>query len=178
MANEAETIGRVLDGDTESFRLLVERYQRAVVHMICRITGDNHNCEDLAQDVFLTAFAKLKTFDPARSHFSTWLLTIARNESINALKKKRPQTTEDSPDRGDPATPLAAAVQREAFARLDQALLSLPGKQRRAFVLIEFEGLSYEETAQIEGARIGTIKSRVSRARARLTETLRQDEDE
>ncbi len=178
MANEAETIGRVLDGDTESFRLLVERYERTVVHMISRITGDNHSCEDLAQDVFLTAFAKLKTFDPARSHFSTWLLTIARNKSINALKKKRPRTIEVSPDRVDPGTPLAAAVRREAFARLDQALISLPDKQRRAFVLVEFEGLSYEQTAQIEGTRMGTIKSRVSRAKAKLAETLRQNEGE
>ena len=173
MANDIETIDRVLNGDTESFRLLVDRYERTVVRMISRITGDNHGCEDLAQDVFLTAFAKLKTYDPARSQFSTWLLTIARNKTINALKKKRPETIECPPDRVDSTTPLEAATQREAFASLDRALLSLPGKQRRAVVLIEFEGLSYEQAAQIEGTRIGTIRSRVSRAKNRLIETLR-----
>ena len=83
-----------------------------------------------------------------------------------------------APDRVDAGTPLAAAVRREAFGQLDEALRCLPDKQRRAFVLVEFEELSYEQTAQIEGTRVGTIKSRVSRARARLTETLRQDEDE
>jgi len=173
MTNDIETIDRILNGDTESFRLLVDRYERTVVRMISRITGDNHGCEDLAQDVFLTAFAKLKTFDPARSQFSTWLLTIARNRSINALKKKRPETIGRPTDRIDPATPLEAATQREAFASLDRALLSLPGKQQRAFVLVEFEGLSYEQAAQVEGTRTGTIKSRVNRAKNRLIETLR-----
>jgi len=177
MTDEANTIERILAGDTESFRLLVERHERSVMGIIGHITGDVQSCEDLAQEVFLTAFAKLKTFDPARSRFSTWLLTIARNKSINALKKKRPRTLEDPLEQVDPRTPLEAVARREAFAGLDRALISLPDKQRRAFVLVEFEGLSYEQTAQIEGTRIGTIKSRVHRAKARLTEALRQNEE-
>jgi len=176
MIDETPTIERVLQGDTESFRLLVERYERSVVRMIRNITADTHSCEDLAQDVFLTAFAKLQTFDPARSRFSTWLLTIARNKSINHLKKKRPRVSAAPPARLDGTTPLEVLTQREAFAKLEQALASLPSQQRRAFVLVEFEGLAYEQAAQIEGTHVGTIKSRVSRARARLCETLRQYE--
>ena len=177
MTDETKTIERILAGDTESFRLLVERYERSVAGMVAHLTGDVQRCEDLAQDVFLTAFAKLKTFDPARSRFSTWLLTIARNKSLNALKKKRPRTFDDPPEPVDPRTPLEAATQREAFAKLDRVLTSLPDRQRRAFVLVEFEGLSYEQTAQIEGTRIGTIKSRIHRARAMLTRALRHDEE-
>jgi RNA polymerase sigma-70 factor (ECF subfamily) len=173
MTDEAHIIQRVLDGDTESFRLLVERYARPVACMIRNVTGDARNCEDLAQDVFLAAFAQLKTFDPARSHFSTWLLTIARNRSINLLKKKRPRVPVEPSEPADCAGPLENVTRREAFARLDEALRSLPGRQRRALVLVEFEGLSYEEAAVIEGTRTGTIKSRVSRARAQLAETLR-----
>ena len=176
MIDETLTIERVLQGDTESFRLLIERYERPVVRMIRNTTKETQSCEDLAQDVFLTAFAKLQTFDPARSHFSTWLLTIARNKSINHLKKKRPRAIGEPQAHVDPTTPLETLADREAFTRLDQALASLPGHQRRAFVLIEFEGLPYQQVAQIEGTRIGTIKSRVSRARARLTNTLRQHE--
>lgn len=170
------TIERVLQGDTESFRLLVERYESSVVRLIRNITADAHSCEDLAQEVFLAAFAKLHTFDPARSGFSTWLLTIARNKSINHLKKKRPRVLATPPTQFDGATPLEVLTRREAFARLEQALASLPNQQRRAFVLVEFEGLSYEQAAHIEGRRIGTVKSRVSRAKAKLCETLRQYE--
>jgi RNA polymerase sigma-70 factor (ECF subfamily) len=176
MTDETLAIERVLQGDTESFRLLVERYERRVVRMIRNMTGMTHSAEDLAQDVFLTAFAKLQSFDPARSRFSTWLLTIARNKSINHLKKKHPRTQHELPARVDDGTPLAALMQREAFALLDRALAMLPSHQRRAFILAEFEGLTYEQIAQIEGARIGTIKSRTSRARAKLTRALRQYE--
>jgi RNA polymerase sigma-70 factor (ECF subfamily) len=173
MTDEPHIIQRVLDGDTESFRLLVEHYERPVASMIRNVTGDAQSCEDLAQDVFLAAFAQLKTFDPARSRFSTWLLTIARNKSINMLKKKRPRVSAEPSEPVDCTGPLENVTRREAFARLDKALLSLPGRQRRALTLVEFEGLSYEEAAVIEGTRTGTIKSRVSRARAQLAERLR-----
>lgn len=173
MTDETDIIQRVLAGDTESFRLLVERYQRPVVRMICNTTGDAQSSDDLAQEVFLTAFAKLKTFDPARSRFSTWLLTIARNKSINLLKKKRPDVVAEPPETVDCEGPLEDVTRREAFARLDRALRSLPARQRRVLVLVEFEGLSYDEAAQIEGTRTGTIKSRLSRAKARLAEVFR-----
>ena len=176
MTDETLAIERVLQGDTESFRLLVERYERPVARMIRNLTGDAHHCEDLAQDVFLTAFAKLRTFDPACSRFSTWLLTITRNKSINHLKKKRPRAIAEMPVRLDETTPLETLTHREAFAALERALAALPRRQHRAFVLAEFEGLPYEQIAQIEGVRVGTIKSRVSRARARLSETLRRNE--
>lgn len=172
MTDEATIIQHVLEGDAESFGLLVERYERPVVRMIRNVTGDMQMCEDLAQDVFLTAFANLKTFDPARSEFSTWLLTIARNKSINALKKKRPRLLAAPPEPLDAGSPLEALTQQEAFARLDRALMSLPRRQRQAFVLIECEGLSYEQAARIEAARPGTIKSRVHRAKTRLADVL------
>jgi len=76
MTEELDVIRRVLDGDTESFRWLVDRYAGPVVRMIRNITGDSHTCEDLAQEVFLAAYAKLRTFDPDRSQFSTWLFTV------------------------------------------------------------------------------------------------------
>lgn len=176
MTDEAAIIRRVLEGDTDGFRLLLERYERPVVRMIANVTGDTQTCEDLAQDVFLTAFAKLKAFDPARSRFSTWLLTIARNKAINALKKKRPRALAVPPERLDNVTPAETIAQRETSVELDRALMALPSRQRRAFVLVEFEGLPYEQAAQIEATRVGTIKSRVHRAKARLAEVLRDCE--
>jgi RNA polymerase sigma-70 factor (ECF subfamily) len=174
MTNETETIRRVLQGDTESFGLLVERYQKPVMRMIWNITGAGPMCEDLAQDVFLTAYAKLRTFDPARSRFSTWLFTITKNRCVNALKRKRPVTVGQLPERVDRCHPADHADRQELLAKLDEALEALPGKQRRSFVLAEFEGLPYDEIAQIEGTRVGTVKSRISRARQKLAETLKR----
>jgi len=176
MMEEQQVIQRVLDGDTESFRLLVERYAGPVTRMIRNVTGDSHACEDLAQEVFLTAYVKLGTFDPGRSQFSTWLFTIARNKAVNAARRKKPRYMADPPERADTSGPEAAAERSELFAAMDRALLALPLNQRTAFVLAEFEHLPYEKIAQIEGVRLGTVKSRINRARAGLAEALRQFE--
>ena len=179
MIDESDVIQRVLDGDTESFRLLVERYGKPVVGLIRNLTDDGQTCEDLAQDVFLAAYANLGTFDAGRSSFATWLFTIARNKSINALKRKRPTSLGTLPEQVVTSGPAQEAIRRESFARLDDALARLGTKQRTAFVLIELQGLSYEQAALVERTQIGTIKSRVSRAKtqlARVLERYRQDQ--
>jgi RNA polymerase sigma-70 factor (ECF subfamily) len=136
--------------------------------MIQRLIWDSHRCEEIGQDVFVMAFRKLSAFDPARSQFSTWLFTIARNMSINALKKKIPVPMEILPEMPDSRNPSDELSDKEIFTQLDEALKTLPGKLQRAFILAEFEQMPYEEIARIEGARLGTIKSRINRARARL----------
>ena len=168
MPEDSEIIKRVLTGDVDSFRILVERYQRPVLSMIRRLIWDSHRCEEIGQDVFVMAFRKLSTFDPARSQFSTWLFTIARNMSINALKKKIPVPMEILPEMPDSRNPSDELSDKEIFTHLDEALKTLPGKLQRAFILAEFEQMPYEEIARIEGARLGTIKSRINRARARI----------
>ena len=178
MAEETDIIQRVLRGDPAAFKLLVERYQKRVIRMARSITGDGDTCEDLAQEVFLAAYSSLRRFDPARSRFSTWLFTIARNKSLNALKKRRPRVLGTLPEPVDDGKPYEDAARRELFAKLDRALVSLPASQRRAFVLVQFEGLAYEEAAQIEATRVGTIKSRVNRAKARLADALTRGEEE
>jgi RNA polymerase sigma-70 factor (ECF subfamily) len=89
MCEDNQTIERILAGDIELFRLLVERYQRPVIRMIRNLTSDSILCEDIAQEVFFTAYRKLSLFDSNRSKFSTWLFIIARNKSINAIKKRK-----------------------------------------------------------------------------------------
>ena len=173
MTEETEIIQRVLQGETENFELLVQRYQGPVVHMVWNLTGDAQAGEDLAQEVFLAAYAGLGRFDPARSRFSTWLFTITRNKCINAMKKKRPVSMGQPPERCSRHGPDESAARNELMARLDQALETLPAKQKRAFVLAEFEALPYEEIARIEGTRVGTVKSRISRARSALAEVLK-----
>ncbi|UCG46601.1 MAG: sigma-70 family RNA polymerase sigma factor [Phycisphaerales bacterium] len=174
MMQDKEVVRRILAGDTESFRLIVERYQRPVVRVVRNITFDGQACEDIAQEVFLAAYRKLSSYDPARSSFSTWLFTIARNKSINALRKKKAVPRGAPPDRSMVRAPQDELVERELLDELDSRLRRLPARQRRAFVLAEFEGLSYEEIAQIERTKTGTIKSRISRAREKLKSAIRQ----
>ncbi len=172
MTEETGIIKAVLEGDTESFRLLVQRYQKPVVRMIANIINDRHICEDVAQEVFFAAYKKLPSFDPARCSFSTWLFIIARNKSINAMKKKRIPSAANPPENPDFSEPVDTLIRDELFVKLDQALNSLNPEHRRALVLAEFENLPYEQIAQIEGVRIGTIKSRINRAKHRLRSVL------
>ena len=174
MTQETKVIRHVLQGDIESFRFIVERYERPIVRMIRNITNNRESCEDIAQDVFFTAYRKLASFDPARSNFSTWLFTIARNKSINALRKKRPLSMSELPQNSDTHNPSDELAEREFFDKLDAGLETLPSAQKRAFALAEFEELSYEEIAQIEGVRTGTIKSRINRAKKKLAKALKE----
>ena len=118
MPEDSDIVKRVLSGDVDSFRILVERYQRPVLSMIQRMIRDRHRCEEIGQDAFFTAFQKLSTFDPTRSQFSTWLFTIARNMSINALKKKLPLPMEILPEMPVSRNPSHELSDKEIFIRL------------------------------------------------------------
>ena len=172
MTEEISIIKAVLDGDTESFCLLVQRYEKPVTRMIANLINDRHACQDIAQEVFLAAYKKLACFDPARSSFSTWLFTIARNKSISAMRTRRTPAAASAPDRMNLSDPADALSRDELFARLDRALSALRPRHRRALVLAEFENLSYEQIAQIEGVRIGTVRSRIHRAKSKLRSVL------
>jgi RNA polymerase sigma-70 factor, ECF subfamily len=168
---EDRIIQQVLDGDTEAFRWIVDRYQGPVWHMIRHLTGPDVS-DDIAQDVFVSAFAKLASYDPGQSRFSTWLFTIARNKAINAMKKKRPIYVSELPERPCQGNPSDDAVHKELLEQLDLEVEKLPPRQRRVLVLADFQGLPYDEIAQIEGVRLGTVKSRINRARAKLRAVL------
>jgi RNA polymerase sigma-70 factor (ECF subfamily) len=168
MSEDNQTIQRILAGDTELFRLLVERYQRPVIKMARNLTGDTALCEDIAQDVFFTAYKKLASFDESRSSFSTWLFTIARNKSINAAKRKTTLTFHELPEDVAGKDAPASLVEKEFFLELEKNLDTLPNKLKTAFVLGEIEELSYEDIAHIERATVGTIRVRISRAKEKL----------
>jgi RNA polymerase sigma-70 factor, ECF subfamily len=169
-ADELQIIRRVVDGEIEAFERLVLHYQDRLLRMIATLLNDERRlAEDLAQIVFVEAFRRLKDFDPARSRFSTWLFMIARSRSLNALKKKGPILLAELPEQYA-ETPEPES--RDRLRTLDQALHQLPGKQKRAFTLVALEDLSYAEAAQIESTTVGTIKSRVSRAREFLKASL------
>jgi RNA polymerase sigma-70 factor (ECF subfamily) len=169
---EPETIKRAQQGDNEAFEDLVVLYVSDVYRLARHIVGHVQTAEDVTQDTFLNAYRGLRTFQ-GRSKFSTWLFRIAHNCAVESIRRssrqrdiaRRHEMRED--EHGDPS--LRAAV----HAALD----SLPDQLRRVFTLVEVFGFTYPETAAILGWPVGTVKSRMHRARVQLIEALGEQED-
>jgi RNA polymerase sigma-70 factor (ECF subfamily) len=175
-------------GDVESFNALVRLYEGRVYNLCFRMLGDAESAADAAQEAFLSAFRNLRGF--RGGSFRSWMLRIATNASYDALRarKRRPAVSLDaaSEDEGEDAAPLQiadpaespddTALRRELATAIQAGLGVLPEDQRAVIVLSDIEGLSYEEIAHITGANLGTVKSRLSRGRARLREVLRAGE--
>lgn len=167
-AADAQIVARVLAGQASEYRQLVERHQRSVFRFARNLIGDEHEAEDIAQEVFVTAFSNLSSYDGKRAAFLTWLLTITRNRCINQLKRKRPVVGDNAIDNKIQTRSSDDSDREEFWRELDMALASLPLEQKTAFVLAEIEELPYTEIATIEQTPIGTVKSRIHRAKQHL----------
>jgi len=173
------TLARAQRGDERARRALVERYQRPVFALLSRMLHGRAGpvVEDLAQETFLKVFRALPGFDrrgPAR--LSTWILTIAGRLAIDELRKKRPPSDPLDPASeppGSAATDEASERQRLA-ALLRRAIDDLPPEYRAAFMLREYHELEYAEIADSLQIDLGTVKSRLSRARAALRRALEE----
>jgi RNA polymerase sigma-70 factor (ECF subfamily) len=174
-----------LDGATRAFDLLVERYQSRLLNFVYRTVGDRERAEDLVQEVFVRVHRHLARFDRSKK-FSTWIYTIAsnlaknelRNRSRNPLVSFQTMTSgwedEDRPlEFEDPnARPDDAFDRRHLRELVDAAVRRLPTHHRQVFVLRELEGRSYEEIAEITKCNLGTVKSRLNRARSAFAEIV------
>jgi len=161
-------IERVQRGDKEAFRILVTRYELPVFRLL-RILAPRHVAvQDLAQEVFLTAFLKLNSFDATRGRFSSWLLTIAKHQALNARRKRVVLARDELADTATQSTPEDELDRQQIERRLDDTLAGLPDEQRTAFILAEIVGLPAEQIAEIEQSPSPTIRSRISRAKAAL----------
>lgn len=173
-------------GDVNSFNALVRLYEGRVYNLCFRMLGDAESAADAAQEAFLSAFRNLRSF--RGGSFRSWLLRIATNACYDALRarKRRPAVSLDAADDEDEHSPLQVAdpaespddfaLRRELAGAIQQGLATLPEDQRAVLILSDIEGLSYEEIAQVTGANLGTVKSRLSRGRARLRDVLRAGE--
>jgi RNA polymerase sigma-70 factor (ECF subfamily) len=175
---DAELIEAVLEGSESAFAALVDRYKDRVFRLLGRYCRDPVECEDLAQEVFLKVFRKLHTFQH-ESQFFTWLYRIAVNAATDHLSRaghRRLRLVEDesvldggSGDADNPAAPLMTA---ELAAVTRAIVASLPEKFRTILVLREFEDLSYTEIARVLQIQLGTVESRLFRARQRFKDAL------
>lgn len=174
MASEDQIVAQVLAGKASEFRKLVERYQQPIFRFTRNLIGDEHDAEDITQEVFLAAFNNLASYNPKRASLLTWLFTIARNRSVNYLKRRRPVIDGEAIAQTQPAASSQDDARNEFWSQLDRALDALPIEQKAAFVLAEIEGLPYADIAHIEQTTLGTVKSRIHRAKQRLRAAMAQ----
>jgi RNA polymerase sigma-70 factor (ECF subfamily) len=176
---ESALIERCAAGDEAACTELVAEHQRMVVQLAMNLLGDRDEALDLSQEVFLRVFRTIHRFR-GQSSLRTWIYRIAVNQARNRHRfwRRRHRADQVSLDQhvathgdvmsGGEATPDRVLAQKELAARLQQALDRLPFDQRTAIVLREIDGLSYEEIAFSLGVAIGTVKSRLTRARQAL----------
>jgi RNA polymerase sigma-70 factor (ECF subfamily) len=166
------TLRRAMRGDGDAARSLVELYQARVFALASRMLSGRGRAttEDIAQDTFLVVFRQLAQFDPrGTAKLSTWILTIAARRAIDELRKQRPMLVAEVPERGVVDD---RAQRRELALAIEAALRDLSPELRAAFLLREYHGLEYAEIARALQIDLGTVKSRLSRARAGLRERL------
>lgn len=169
------TLRRAMHGEDAAARALVDLYQTRVFALVSRMLSGRGRAtiEDIAQDTFLVVFRRLAEFDPrGTAKLSSWILTIAARRAIDELRKQRPVLLADVPERGTAPAADDRAQRRDVALAIEAALRELPPELRAAFLLREYHELDYAEIAAALQIDLGTVKSRLSRARARLRECL------
>ena len=182
---DGDVVAAFLGGEERAFQELVSRYQTRLLNFIYRTIGDREKAEDLVQEVFIRVYRHIGRFDRSKK-FSTWIYTIASNLAKNELRNRsrnplvlfqtikknwqeddRPLQFEDPQSRPDD-------LYRKRHLRelVEESVSQLPAHHREVFVLRELEGKSYEEIAEITDCNLGTVKSRLNRARTSFAEII------
>lgn len=182
---DEDLIQKAKNGNLAAFNSLVERYQVGVFNLSLRLLGNRQSAEDATQETFLSAYRALARFEGG--NFRAWLFRIAANHSKDALRRAQRKDRASSLDEifdtlgapvevADERESSESRVERASVARaLQEALLELPFDQRRAIVLVDIHGYSYDEVAGICETSPGTIKSRIHRGREKLRDLIRKD---
>ena len=181
---DVEILADVATGDIDAYGKIVNRYRGRLYNFIFRFVGERETAEDIVQETFLRAFRKRKEYR-AIANFSTWLFTIAGNLAKSELRRRKRwrlfslhkddenDTVMDLPDESfRPDTVTESSI---ADVQIQQAILSLPENYRQGVLLRDVEGLSYQEISEISKCPVGTVKSRVNRARLKLQQKLKNE---
>lgn len=182
---DRQLVERAQRGDKHAFELLVSKYQRKLVRLLARFIRDPAEVEDVAQEAFIKAYRALPSFR-GDSAFYTWLYRIGINTAKNylvATKRRAPTTTEFDSEEAegfenaeqlrDINTPESLVMSKEIARTVNDTMDQLPEELRNAITLREIEGMSYEDIAAIMNCPIGTVRSRIFRAREAIAERLK-----
>ena len=177
-------IDRARDGCRQSFGDLVCKYQNRLFNSLVHFLGNASEAEDVSQEAFVLAFTRLEMFR-GDSAFYTWLYRIAVNSAISQRRKKRPAPLGDALDphadnsnRPESESPEAPLMQQESIALVHRALAELSDEHREILVLRELEGYDYDGISEMCGIPVGTVRSRLHRARSQLKIELERIEDQ
>lgn len=182
---DSEVVAAFLAGEKRAFNELVERYQTRLLNFVYRSTGDRERAEDLVQETFIRIYRHLHRFDQSKK-FSTWAYTIASNLAKNELRNRsrnplvlfqmirRTWDTDQRPLEWEDNTYRPDDLFRKRHLRqmVESAVEELPEHHRVVFVLREMEGKTYDEIAEITGCNLGTVKSRLNRARNNFAQLI------
>lgn len=176
-------VSRCQKGEKKAFELLIQKYQRRIYHLIYRITQDSDMVEPLAQEVFLRAYRSISAFQ-GKSQFYTWIYRIAVNTCLSHIKRGSPEDSYENPHEinpghyhpdaisAQPEDPEQQLLRKEFYRYLLGSIRKLPEELQTTIVLREFMNLNYEEIAEVLEIPLGTVRSRIFRARAQLREAL------
>lgn len=178
-----ELVQRAQKGDESAFNLLVRKYQHRIAAVVSRLVRNPSECQDVVQDSFIKAYRALPGFR-GESQFYTWMYRIAVNTAKNHLasQKRRPSADVELDDAEfieggiyvqSNDTPEHELLREELAKVVSKALAQLPEEIRQAITLREMEGLSYEEIAEVMNSPVGTVRSRIFRAREAIDARLR-----
>ena len=182
--DDRRLIAECLGGRRDAFGELVSRYQARLYNAAVRLVDQPEDAADVVQDAFLNAYQSLRSFK-GESEFFTWLYRIAFNTAISLKRRKRatvsldgtgPETGHEPDDPSEYVRPGAALERTEEETQLQEALNRLSHEHREVLVLKDIEGMKYEEIAVILGVPVGTIRSRLHRARLELRDLLRAED--
>jgi RNA polymerase sigma-70 factor (ECF subfamily) len=165
---------RQINTDDHSFEVIYRSYGKEVYKLLFRLSGSQHDTEDLLQDTFTAIMVKLPTFK-GESSLKTWIYAIAINKFRDNHRSSKVRRTEvlAGDEKSSANNPHDDAVAQETRERVKKAFYSLPEQQRTAFALVRFEGMAYKEAAQVMGTTLDTIRMRVHRAHQQLAEQLK-----
>lgn len=182
---EIDMINDIKNGDMEAFEAMLDVYQKLIYNICYRMFNNKEDAEDLTQDVFVKVYNKINSFSEKNS-FKSWLCAIATNTCIDELRKRKNKSTISidkniETDDGNMTidipsnekTPEEAVVKNEEIHLLENALLKLNLEDREIIVLRDIQGLSYDEISEIKHMKLGTVKSKLARARLKLQKILK-----
>jgi RNA polymerase sigma-70 factor (ECF subfamily) len=176
---DGELVTRAAGGERAAFVAIYQRYHTGIYRFARSMTGSATMAEDVTQEVFLVLIRELKRYDPDRAALGTYLYAVARNVSRHRLRRERRFVQLDLPTAKEPRTtddPSGPMMQSQAVARVRALIRGLSSRYREVLILCDLHGLSYEAAAAALDAPVGTVRSRLHRARQQLAERLAQVE--
>jgi RNA polymerase sigma-70 factor (ECF subfamily) len=177
MKTDEDLLKQIGRGDEDAFSELYQRYQSAIFRFAYHMTGSSGAAEDLTQDVFMTILKATDKFDPHKGFFSAYLFGIARHHISGWMRRNRlhvpfPDQPQNPMESADVLTPLAELTRGQIIEAVRNAILTLPERYREAMIVCDLQEMTYEEASAALGCAVGTVRSRLHRARHLLMQKL------